>query len=506
MANMHLVTGYAGQEHVTAADHGAFNAALIGTGQFVLDKGNVFEAQVISNNTVRVLDGELMMQGRFVRLDPGTYVDLTIENGAQGMKRNDLIVARYTKNTSTAVETVDLVVIKGTAVADSPADPSYTEADITNGQAVQNDFPLWRIPLDGLNVGEPVSLFGEPFMDSMRTLPEIRRQVNQIHSEVDKKIEGIDSYLKPEVLTDGTKAMYGFGTNAVPDEVFAHLGQYAQHWWSILHGASQTIYIEHKKDYSNYTELHANNSGEDTTLTYADSVSVDPSTGTVTMNNPKQYTATKRTEGIARTIAGLIRGKYVTGLAFHPAGVYYIPSSATLNWYDPGYQLLIWNFQDLTHIQQVTSVQTVIPEGETTYARSTNRNAYPDRGTVGGRTYTYLGVPFDNSIVPVKTATGSYAGTDTYGESNPNSLTFDFEPKVVVITSIVPDSESVQMGILTAHGGMVWNGEYDRNTSGGTYSQPALNSAINGNTVTWYSNNANQLNSLGKIYHYFAIG
>lgn len=223
MANMHLVTGYAGQEHVTAADHGAFNAALIGTGQFVLDKGNVFEAQVISNNTVRVLDGELMMQGRFVRLDPGTYVDLTIENGAQGMKRNDLIVARYTKNTSTAVETVDLVVIKGTAAADRPADPSYTEADITNSQAVQNDFPLWRIPLDGLNVGEPVPLFGEPFMDSMRTLPEIRRQVNQIHGEVDAKIASLDEYTKTEVLNNATKAAFGLTDSAVPDDVFTKL-------------------------------------------------------------------------------------------------------------------------------------------------------------------------------------------------------------------------------------------------------------------------------------------
>ena len=184
MGNMHLVTGYAGQEHITASDQGAFNAALIGRDQFVLDVGNALEAQVISNNQIRILDGDLMMQGRFVRLDPGTYVDLAIENGAQGVKRNDLIVARYTKNTVTGVEAVDLVVIKGTAVESNPADPAHTEGDITNGAAV-HDFPLWRIPLDGLNVGEPVALFGEPFMDSMRTLPEMRKTVNKIYSEVD---------------------------------------------------------------------------------------------------------------------------------------------------------------------------------------------------------------------------------------------------------------------------------------------------------------------------------
>lgn len=198
MGNIHLVTGYAGQEHITAIDQAAFNAALIGTGQFVLGKGNVLQAQVITNNQIRILDGELMMQGRFVRLDPGTHVDLTIENGTQGMKRNDLIVLRYTKDTVTGVENTDLVVIKGTPAASKPADPAYTNSDITDGTAALHDFPLWRIPLDGLNVGTPVALFGEPFIDSMRTLPEIRRTVNNIYDNVE---DMFDSFVDDRTMT-----------------------------------------------------------------------------------------------------------------------------------------------------------------------------------------------------------------------------------------------------------------------------------------------------------------
>lgn len=233
MGNLHLVTGYAGQEHVSAVDHAALNAALIGTGQFVLDKGNVFEAQVISNNQIRILDGELMMQGRFVRLNPGTYVDLNLENGVQGVMRNDLIVARYTKNTTNGVEEVNLAVIKGTGHAIRPSDPSVTRGDITNGEAVLNEYPLWRIKLDGLNIEKVEAMF-DPFIDSLRTLPDIRFQVEQIHHEVDKKvvdftvkmnqkISGLESYLKDEVLTGETKALYGLGDAAVPNDVFVEL-------------------------------------------------------------------------------------------------------------------------------------------------------------------------------------------------------------------------------------------------------------------------------------------
>lgn len=155
MANMHLVTGYAGQEHVTSADHGVFHSYLFGADQFVFDRGNKLAANVESNNLIRVLDGDIYIQGRHVRLNEGTYVDLAIENGVQGVQRHDLIVARYTKDSMTAVEEVNLVVIKGT----NANDPAYTTGDILNEGALLHDMPLYRVPLDGLNVGELVPLF-----------------------------------------------------------------------------------------------------------------------------------------------------------------------------------------------------------------------------------------------------------------------------------------------------------------------------------------------------------
>ena len=161
MGNLHLVTGYAGQAHVTAADHGSLNAALFGSGQYVLNRGNKFAASVVTNNQIKVLDGDLMIQGRHVRLNEGTYVELTIENGEQGMFRNDLIVARYTKNSGTGVEDCNLVVIKGTAANANPSDPEYTSGDIIEGNVLQADMPLYRVPLNGINIEDLVPLFTE---------------------------------------------------------------------------------------------------------------------------------------------------------------------------------------------------------------------------------------------------------------------------------------------------------------------------------------------------------
>ena len=164
MSNLHLVTGYAGAAHITPEDHGSLYAAIFGSGSYVLDRGNKLSASAITSNQVRVLDGDMVIQGRHVRLAANSYVDLTIENGAQGVYRNDLIVARYTKSGSTGVEECNLVVIKGAAVASDPQDPEYITGDILGGGATQHDFPLYRVPLNGLTVEALVPLFSVAYL------------------------------------------------------------------------------------------------------------------------------------------------------------------------------------------------------------------------------------------------------------------------------------------------------------------------------------------------------
>ena len=109
---MNIITGYTGKKHVTAGNDGCLNMGFAGTDDYVLNVGKKLEAQIVSNNQVRIFDGEILMQGRQASIDAGTYEDVNIENGEQLLGRNDLIVARYTLDSETAVEKIELAVVK----------------------------------------------------------------------------------------------------------------------------------------------------------------------------------------------------------------------------------------------------------------------------------------------------------------------------------------------------------------------------------------------------------
>lgn len=205
-SNLHLVTGYAGEEHVTSSDEGSLNAALMGEGQFVMERGNQFAASIISNNKVRVADGDILMQGRHIRLKENTYVDLNFDNGAQGYKRNDLIVVRYTKDSTTDKEEANLVVIKGTPSETTPSDPEYISGDIIHEHALENDMLLYRVPFDGLNIQPIVSLFNTvPTWETLKaqTVASVKKEVNALIIETNQKVdEAIGELVKVHVTTD----------------------------------------------------------------------------------------------------------------------------------------------------------------------------------------------------------------------------------------------------------------------------------------------------------------
>lgn len=154
---MKIVTGRTGAAHVTSADDGARNAGIIGTGKYIFDIGNKFAYEIISNNLIRVKDGYGINQGRQFGIEHADYEECEIDNGLQGVKRTDLIVAKYKRDSLTGLESVTIAVIKGTS-GDNYADPEYVEGNIINGDD-EDDFLLYRVKINGLSIEKVERMF-----------------------------------------------------------------------------------------------------------------------------------------------------------------------------------------------------------------------------------------------------------------------------------------------------------------------------------------------------------
>lgn len=148
---MELATGRRGSPHITSQQDRQKHQGIFGDGAYILNTGNMLAPEVQSSNKIHIKDGALMFQGALFTVKVGTYDEVTINNGNQGMKRKDLIVARYTYDSSDNIEAGEWAVIQGTPAADNPVVPEAESGDIQMGDSVV-ECPVFVVNLDGINV------------------------------------------------------------------------------------------------------------------------------------------------------------------------------------------------------------------------------------------------------------------------------------------------------------------------------------------------------------------
>lgn len=171
---MEIITGFTGAKHVRSEQDRDINIGTFGEESYVLQTGMKMEAEVSSNNEIKIRDGVIMHQGCAASIKKNTYDTVTIVNGSQGMKRIDLIVARYQRNQDDGKEFMRFVAIQGTPAESNPAVPSHITGDIQSGDAVA-DMPMYKIIIDGLNITEVQKVFSEApnIAELNRKLPEL---------------------------------------------------------------------------------------------------------------------------------------------------------------------------------------------------------------------------------------------------------------------------------------------------------------------------------------------
>lgn len=186
---MDIITGYTGSPHVTAEQDRDINIGIFGNESYVLQTGSQLTAEVSSNNEIKVRDGVIMHQGCAASIKKNTYDSLTITNGSQGMKRVDLIVARYSRDPSTNEESLTLKVIQGTPSENSPTVPGYTTGDIQSGDLVA-DMPLYQVILNGLNITEVKKLFSV-----QGSIAELSSKLKNAETTINNNLMSINTYL-----------------------------------------------------------------------------------------------------------------------------------------------------------------------------------------------------------------------------------------------------------------------------------------------------------------------
>lgn len=177
---MEIVTGHRGTPHITPYKVRDFNIGIVGAEDYVINSGSELEAQLVSNNRIDIKDGSICMQGTHAVIPKNINDELTIENGMQGEKRIDLIVARYEKVADSGVESVNTVVLQGTPSKETPNVPGHVVGDIRNGD-LKHEMPLYEVKLDGINITEV-----RPVFKKLVSVAEQQKMIESLNGKIEK--------------------------------------------------------------------------------------------------------------------------------------------------------------------------------------------------------------------------------------------------------------------------------------------------------------------------------
>ena len=173
---MKIITGYRGEPHITSQQDRNVNIGIFGSGTHIVNVGSKMAATIVSANEITIADGLLVAEGCTAEIERGTSESIAIENGAQGMLRKDLIVARYTKTSGTGVEDMQLAYIAGTPAASAPALPAYNTGTIASGDTLV-DFPLYTVNLNGISIESVERMVDYVELASKTTVDELVRKM-----------------------------------------------------------------------------------------------------------------------------------------------------------------------------------------------------------------------------------------------------------------------------------------------------------------------------------------
>ena len=295
-------------------------------------------------------------------------------------------------------------------------------------------------------------------------------------------------FTEGESLSPATAALFGLGSGAVPNNVLAMLGRFQSGlgneyvWYKYQRNLEEV-----RSDITNIVYPNGEPWSGTTTFKYSTSVSIDASKK-VSLVSPESVVL-----GRSSGDKTVLRGKYLQ--IGSDSTVYFMRSDGYLaTTQETANQAFYWYLVKSCYV-----TADWVTTG--TYLNAANPGAYPPTEPDG---YEYLALGQLGNKVRI--TTGSYTGTGTGGSTSPNSLTFDFTPKIVVVVKSNDALSVASNGTMSGTLLVAVNGAYGF-FSATSSSGPFIVFSWSALTLSWYTNGGtNQFNDSGVVYKYFAIG
>jgi len=238
---MKIVSGRTGSPHVTSQQFRQMLEGIIGQGSYIITSGENLKPELSSNNLLKIRSGMMAHHGCISCVDIGTYDEVALTNGSQGMKRIDLIVNRYTRNAETEVENCSWKVIQGKPVASNPAVPAYTSGNLQNGDLV-DECPAFEVHYDGINVTEVKSLLS--VTDGLSGLSSNLLNAKADLAKANNSIAAINNKLI-SIVERGTKNGYNYikysNGDAVAWRKYAWSTDVGTSWYGLYFVSSKAV-------------------------------------------------------------------------------------------------------------------------------------------------------------------------------------------------------------------------------------------------------------------------
>lgn len=141
-----IVTGRTGEAHVTSQDDRTLSGSIIGRNDFYkLPWGDNLDLEWLGDYKAKLKTGVGLFQGIQFMVD--APIELTFDVCGYGESRIDAIIAEYSKDTVSGIESIEIKVKKGTIKnkAEDAAYPYLTRSNIWDGDGTVYQQPLYYL-------------------------------------------------------------------------------------------------------------------------------------------------------------------------------------------------------------------------------------------------------------------------------------------------------------------------------------------------------------------------